>query len=259
MNMQYAAKPESTVVRLETNPKHISAGEPVSITIHLEDRNGRPLQGLRAHHERILHTVIIGQDLNVFAHIHPEDLGMLTGVMLDTATFPLRYTFPKSGAYIVGIDFATADGMYSKMANLTVFGRPLMGEAKIDFSKTKNFGPYRVLLKTSPEEIRAGEKTTLEYFIQKDGKPVTDLEPYLGAAMHLAIVRADLTQFIHRHGVPPGGPQHQNDHAHALLPEKFGPKIDSAIVFPVKGIYKIFSQVQRHGKVLLFDFMVEVQ
>ena len=42
-------------------------------------------------------------------------------------------------------------------------------------------------------------------------------------------------------------------------PRMFGPVIESTIVFPAKGIYKVFSQVERKGKVLLFDFMVEVQ
>jgi len=46
---------------------------------------------------------------------------------------------------------------------------------------------------------------------------------------------------------------------HAMPPERFGPKIDSVVVFPVKGIYKIFSQVEHRGEVLLFDFMVNVQ
>jgi hypothetical protein len=41
--------------------------------------------------------------------------------------------------------------------------------------------------------------------------------------------------------------------------EKFGPKIEAAVVFPAKGIYKIFSQVERRGKVLLFEFMVDVE
>jgi putative copper resistance protein D len=259
MNMHYAVRPESVAVRLETNPKHILAGTPVSITVYLEDRKGRPLQGLQTHHERILHTVIIGKDLNVFAHIHPEDLGALTSEMLGKATFSLRYTFPKAGNYLIGVDFATKDGIYSKTAHLNVFGKPLMGAAKIDFSKMKNFGPYRVLLKTSPEEIRAGEETTLEYFIQKDGKPVTDLEPYLGAAMHLAVVSADLTQFMHAHGALPGETQAHLDHMHAMPPEKFGPEIDAYVVFPTQGIYKIFVQVQHNGKVLLFDFMVKVQ
>ena len=259
MNMHYASNPESVSVRVETNPKLISAGTPVSITVRLEDRKGGPLHGLRAHHERILHAVIIGKDLNVFAHIHPEDLGALTSEMLDTATFPLRYTFPKAGAYIMGIDFATEDGIYGKTAHLTVFGKPLMEAAKIDFSRTKNFGPYRVTLATSSKSIKAGEETVLAYRIEKDGMPVTDLQPYLGAPMHLAVVRADLTQFTHIHGVLPGETQAHDNHMHVMPPEKFGPEIDADVIFPSMGIYKIFGQAQHRGKVLLFDFMVEVR
>jgi putative copper resistance protein D len=254
-----AARPESVVVRLETDPAKINAGSPVSITVHLEDRKGRPLQGLTAYHERVLHAVIIGQDLNVFAHIHPEDLGMLTDEMLDTATFPLRFTFPKAGIYLVGIDFATEDGIYTKTATLFVAGKPGMGEPKIDFSRSKNFGHYRVTFTTSPQRIKAGEETTLKYLIEKDGKPVKDLQPYLGAPMHLAVVRSDLSQFIHTHGVLSGESNDHDDHVHAMLPERFGPKIEAAIIFPAKGAYKIFSQVEHRGKVLPFDFLVEVR
>jgi copper resistance protein D len=258
-HMHYAAKPESVAVRLETNPARINAGTPVSITVHLEDRKGRPLQGLTALHERVLHAVIIGQDLSVFAHIHPEDLGMLTDEMLDTATFPLRYAFPKAGTYLVGIDFATEDGVYSKTASLFVSGQPNMAEPKIDLSRSKNFGPYRVTLAAFPKSIKAGEETLLKYFIWEKGKPVADLQPYLGAPMHLAVVRSDLTQFMHTHGVIPGEPQAQPDHMHSMTLGKFGPQVDADVVFPVKGIYKIFGQVKHKGKVLLFDFMVEVR
>ena len=258
-HMHYAARPESVIVRLETNPAKINAGTPASITVHLEDRKGRPLQGLMAHHERVLHAIIVGSDLNVFAHIHPEDLGMLTDEMLDTATFPLRYTFPKAGAYLVGMDFATEEGVYSKTASLTVSGQPFMGEPKIDLSGSKNFGQYRVALATSPKNIKAGEETTLKYIIRKNGKPVTDLQPYLGAAMHLAVVRDNLDQFIHAHGAVPGEPSTHHEHMHDMSPARFGPNIEAEVVFPVKGIYKIFGQVQHQGKVLLFDFMVEVR
>jgi len=46
---------------------------------------------------------------------------------------------------------------------------------------------------------------------------------------------------------------------HAHPPKKFGPEIDAEIVFPSKGVYKIFSQASHRGKVLLFDFMVKVE
>ena len=249
------------VVRLETTPQDIIAGTPVEMTVHIEDRNGKPLKGLTVHHESILHAVIIGRDLNVFAHIHPEDIGPVTDEMLRKATFPLRFTFPKAGEYLIGLDFATADGLYSKTAYIKVSGQPRMGEPKIDFSTEKDFGPYHVTLKISPDDIKAGRETTLRYLIKKNKKPVTDLSPYLGAPMHLAVVLADLKQFIHAHGVIPGESHTHMDHMHmhAEPGEKFGPEIESVVVFPVKGVYKIFSQVKHHGKVILFDFMVNVQ
>jgi len=259
MHMHYAPHPDSAVVRIKTDAAIITAGVPVSISIRLEDRAGKPLQNLTTHHERAIHAVIIGRDLSVFAHIHPEDLGTITGEMLDTATFPLRYTFPKAGTYLLGIDFATKDGIYSKTAKLRVFGQPHMGEPQIDFSTTKNFGPYQVTLRTAPERIRAGEETTLNYFIRMSGKPLTDLGPYLGAAMHLAIVRSDLTQFIHAHGDVPEGSQDQKGHMHAMLPEQFGPVIDCVVIFPVKGTYRIFSQVNHGGEILHLDFTVNVE
>jgi hypothetical protein len=181
--------------------------------------------------------------------------------MLRKATFPLRFTFPKAGRYIIGLDFATAEGSYSKTADINAAGQPRMGDPKIDFSTEKDFGPYHVTLKTASDNIKAGGETTLRYLIKKNKKSVTDLSPYLGAPMHLAVVLADLKQFIHAHGIVPGESQTHVDHMHmhAEPGEKFGPEIESVVVFPVKGVYKIFSQVQHQGKVILFDFMVKVQ
>lgn len=247
------------IVSLETDPAKITVGIPVAMTVRIKDPSGKPLEGLEISHERILHAIIIGKDLNFFAHIHPEDVGKITDEILKKATLPLRFTFPKAGEYLVGIDFAATDEFYSKTFSLNVAGEPTMGEPKIDFSAKKDFGDYRVTLTISPKDVRAGEETTLRYIIEKDGKAVTDLEPYLGAAMHLAVVPADLTLFIHAHGTTPGEPHTHLDHMHATPPKKFGPEIEADIVFPAKGIYKIFSQVKHQGNVLLFNFMVNVQ
>ncbi len=257
-HMHYAPHPESVVMRLDTGAAPPVAGTPVSMTVHLEDRKGRPLQGLVAHHERVLHAVIIGSDLKVFAHIHPEDLGMLTDTMLDAAAFPLRYTFPKAGTYLVGIDFATEDGIYSKTTMLTVGGSPAMTVPRSDLSRLKSFGLYEVSLGV-PGAIKAGKETTLTYTIEKNGKPVADLQPYLGAPMHLAVASADLKHFIHTHGSLPGGSEGHENHAHAMLPERFGPTIEVSVVFPSRGVYAIFSQTEHKGNVLLFPFMVDVE
>lgn len=258
MSHHHAGTGPAPVVRLETNPVHVTAGTPVSMIVHLEDRQGRPIEGLTIHHERILHAIIIGQDMNVFAHIHPEELGPITDEMMSRATFPLHFTFPKAGAYLVGLDFALPDGLYSSSASLSVAGKPRMGEPKVDTPREKDFGEYHVSLMTSSKSIEAGPETLLRFLITKNGRPVTDLGPFLGAPMHLAVVRTDLTQFIHAHGVTPGKSHMHAEHVHTMPSERYGPEIDAFVVFPVKGVYKIFCQVKHQDKVLLFDFMVNV-
>ncbi len=248
-----------TFVRLETDPREIIAKVPVSMQVHLEDADRRPLRGLVVHHDRIVHVIIIGKDLNVFAHIHPEDMGPITDEMLKKALFPLQYTFPMAGEYMMGLDFATKDGHYSKRVSLLVSGRPRMAEPKADISTKKDFGPYRVILRTSPHSIKPNTETLLRFLIKKNNKPVTDLGPYLGAPMHLAVVRNDLTEFIHTHGTVPGALHSHDGDTHGSPPDRFGPEVDASIVFPVKGVYKIFSEVNHEGKTLLFDFMVKVE
>jgi putative copper export protein len=258
-HMHHTAKGPEPIVSLELRPEKVTAGRPVSMTVSIKDPDGKPLKGLEVAHERILHAIIISRDLKIFAHIHSEDIGPITDEMLKTATLPLQFTFPKAGAYLVGLDFAAADNFYSKSFPINVTGSPGMGEPKIDFSSTKTFGDYRVTLSLSPKDVIAGKATKLVYSIEKDGKPVTDLEPYLGASMHLATVPTNLKLFMHAHGMTPEEPHSPLGHMHAAPPLKFGPEIDADIEFPVKGTYKVFSQVKHKGKVLLFDFMVNVQ
>ncbi|MGE5172825.1 MAG: copper resistance D family protein [Betaproteobacteria bacterium] len=258
-HMHRAGTGTQTFARIETKPAAITAGTPVSLLVYLNDRKGRPLQGLTIHHERILHAVIIGRDLGVFAHIHPEDLGPVTDEMLKEAAFPLRFTFPKAGTYLIGLDFALPDGLYSKTASIVVSGQPAMAEPVMDLARVKTFGEYQATLVSSPKSITAGTETRLRFLIRKNGRPVRDLEPYLGAPMHLAIVRSDLTYFMHTHGEVPEGEHTPAAYTSAVSQEQFGPEIDSEIVFPAPGIFKVFGQVNHHGNVVLIDFMVKVE
>ncbi len=255
----HPAQGPAPIVSFETEPSTINAGSPVKITVRMKDPGGRPLQGLAVSHERILHMLILGQDMRSFAHIHPEDAGPITGEMLKKAVFPLRFTFSKAGEYLVGVDFFAGDEFYSQVFRVSVGGRPAMGTPEMDLSTRRIFGEYTVTLATSPMQVKAGEETSLRYVIEKDGRPVTDLGPYLGAAMHIAVVSDDLKRYIHAHGTVPGEPHADHDHMHSVPPNRFGPEIESDVVFPVKGIYTIFSQVKRGDKVLRFDFMVNVQ
>jgi Cu+-exporting ATPase len=181
--------------------------------------------------------------------------------MIKTARFPVHYTFPKAGQYLIALDSAVKDSPFSEHFSVDVAGEPGMGSMKKDFAREKKFGDYTVTLSSTPERISSGKEVTLSYLIKKDGKPVNDLQPYLSAPMHIAVISANLNNFIHAHGELPGtsSSQSHGSHHHMTVPEKFGPIIEAHISFPAKGVFQIFGEVKHQGKVILTSFMVEVE
>ncbi len=263
MQKLYGGSESEVIASIKTEPGHITVGTPTTIMLSFKDREGKPVKNLTIIHDRLIHVIIASQDFSVFAHIHPQDFGPITPEMKETARYPVRFTFPKAGRYIVGIDFAVKNQPLSKHFLIDVVGEPKMGRIKQDFSRGKRFGDLDVKFATTPERIRSGKEVTLSYIFRKNGKPVTDLEPWLSAPMHLAIISADLTQFIHTHGELPGTPA-MGHHEHEMqmmmtVPEKFGPKIEVHVVFPTAGLYKIFGQVGYRGEVITTSYMIQVE
>jgi hypothetical protein len=108
--------------------------------------------------------------------------------------------------------------------------------------------------------------------LDRDGKPAGDLEPYMGMAAHAEIVRSDGSVFAHIH--PSGSAaMAAMEMAQASLPtgersamgmpsmdmsmnssmEMPGNRVDPEISFPYgfpkPGLYRIFVQVKRSGKI----------
>ena len=124
------------------------------------------------------------------------------------------------------------------MFHISVSGGPAMGAPKTDLSTKKNFGDYRVTLSTSPADIKAGEETTLSVMsLKKTGNPLRTSTPTWARQCTLPSSRKTFKQYIHAHGSVPGEPHAHHDHMHTAPPNKFGPEIESDVVFPVKGVY----------------------
>jgi hypothetical protein len=255
----HSLKTADAVIDLKTDPEHISAHVPATLEFSLRDRSGKPLSGMTVSHERILHVILVSEDFAVFAHLHPEDFGPVTPEMIRDAQYSIRYSFPQGGRYLIALDSAAHDMHFSKQLFIEVTGEPAMMVAGHDFSRMKKFGDYGIRL-TVPEPIKAGKETTLAYYIEKNGTPVSDLEPYLAALMHLAVIKADLNNFIHAHGEAPGSPSaHPAGHIHGTAVQGYGPFIEATVTFPVKGTYQIFSEIKHQGKVIVASFMVTVE
>lgn len=225
------------------------------VTISLKDENGAPIKGLEISHDRIMHIIIISEDLKTFSHVHPEDFAEFNGKIADNGQFKISYVFPKAMQYLIAVNFRHQNHDIEKQFIVRATGEKEKILIEKDLSSGKKFGDYKITLAADPAKPLSGEATHLNYHIEKGFQPVKDLEQYLGAPMHLAVVSADLLTFIHAHGE-----LHDAAGNDIKLPpnSKFGPDIDGHIIFPYPGLYKIFGEFSHQGKIILTDFMIEV-
>lgn len=274
----FFTRPRQSMTEIVTIPPMPTAGTQTHMILHINavehGQKAGPIQDLGIYHDRIAHMIIVGEDLKTFAHIHTEDLWEVTDQMKKEAAFPLHYIFPKAGRYTIVVNYVQGGKELSQQSSLYVGGMPLMqknadvvtGLGRNDHAIIQDISGYHITL-AAPPHITSGSMTKLTYTIEKDGKRIIDMQPYLGAAMHLAVVRADLGRVIHTHGQPylPGSAFFQqlfqnyiNYHSH-FVPDHFGPDIQARVAFPQPGLYEIFGEFKHEGKVITSSFIVRVE
>jgi hypothetical protein len=79
--------------------------------------------------------------------------------------------------------------------------------------------------------------------VSRDGEPVTDLEPYLGAYGHLVALREGDLAYLHVH--PEGGDA--------------GPEVPFAVEVPSAGGYRLFFDFRHEGVVRTAELAVRSQ
>ncbi len=213
------------------------AGPDVPLQFRILSPSGVPVKRYVETHEKLLHLIVVRNDLAVFQHVHPT---------LDangTWTAPLNLT--RAGDYRVFADFMPSGGPALTLgANLHVAGRydpqPLPPP-----SATAEVDGFTVKLSGTP---KSNEASMLTLSVSRNGKPVEDLQPYLGAYGHLVAVRASDLAYLHVH--PMGGP---GDGTTAS-----GPDIVFHTTFPSRGAYRLFLDFQHGDVVRTAAFTVDV-
>jgi len=238
------------------------AGVPGELSFSIANEDGTPVR-LSVQHERLIHVIVISKDMTQFFHVHPDDLVPLTDADVQGGSFRLPFTFPRAGEYIIGVDYANGLSSRSEQVRVVVTGAPLQETGAATFPLRGSYEGYELSLQ--PGFPVAGTVATLVWRIQKDGKDVLDLAPYLAAAMHVAIVKDDLSEFVHAHGEVhiPGAPlpkiSSTSAHTHAPPPSRFGPLVEAHPVFPTYGDYTVFAQFMHEGVVITAPFSVRVE
>lgn len=214
-----------------------TAGPDAGLQFRILGPNGVPVKRYVETHEKLLHLIVVRNDLAVFQHVHPT---------LDangTWTAPLNLT--RAGDYRVFADFMPSGGPALTLgANLHVAGRydpqPLPPAAE-----TAEVDGYTVKLSGTP---KTSEASMLALSVSRDGQPVDDLQPYLGAYGHLVAVRASDLAYLHVH--PMGEPDDGTTTS--------GPDIAFHTTFPSAGAYRLFLDFQHGDVVRTATFTVDI-
>lgn len=219
---------------LDLDATILTAGvQPVSFRVIGPD--GQAVTEFVAEHEKELHFIAVRRDTSGFQHVHP--------VMDEKGTWSVELALePGDWRFFADIHPAGHDGTMTLGIDAAVTGpydpRPLPEATGI-----AQIGEYAVAL---DGELLPGESSELTLTVSRNGRPVTDLQPYLAAYGHLVALRVGDLGYLHVH--PEGEP---GDGATAP-----GPEISFMAVAPTAGTYRLYLDFQHNDVVRTAEFTV---
>ncbi|MFE9017387.1 hypothetical protein ACFYNL_02220 [Streptomyces sp. NPDC007808] len=222
---------------LDLKTSNVTAGRRSDLRFVIRDSGGRAVTAYQREHEKELHLIVASRDLATYRHLHPT-----RGA---DGTWSIPVELPRAGGYRVFADFTPAKKGAQNLtlgADLAAAGRYEPQRLPEPNARAKVDG-YEVRLDGALRPGRAGE---LKLNVSRDGRPVTDLQPYLGAYGHLVALRSGDLAYLHVH--PNGEP---GDGA-----TKPGPEISFTATAPSSGSYRLFLDFKHDGQVHTATFTV---
>jgi hypothetical protein len=217
---------EAPAYSLRLGQRRVAAGAQRAVTFRVLDAHGRAVTAYDERHERDLHLIVLAEsNLRDFQHVHPT-LGRsgVWSVRLDLAPGPYRV--------YADTQPAGADAMVLQGRLLATGGKPVV-QPLPGPSATTRIGRYAVALST--------EHGRTTFRVSLDGRPVTDLQPYLGAYGHLVVIREDDLAYLHAH--PEEGPA--------------GPDVAFDVEFDEAGRHALYLDFKHGGVVRTAIFTVD--
>ena len=181
---------------------------------------------------KLMHLIVVRSDLSRYRHLHPA-LG-------GNGRFTVAMRLPEPGTYRAIADFTTAGKRYALGTTITAPGTAAKRRLLAERSRSAVDG-YDVTLQHGA--ITAGQGATLTFVVTRAGKPVSALEPYLGAFGHLVALHA---------------PELAYSHVHPVSGSAKGGKVTFNADFPRAGRYGTFLQFRTGAVVHTVPFTVVV-
>ena len=207
-----------------------------TLRFRVTDSTGAPVTDYVESHGRDLHLIVVRRDLTDYQHVHPT--------LDDAGTWSVPLELREAGEYRLLADFRPtgAESGHTLGHDLSVAGA-YDPRALPATGRTVQAGRYEVRL---DGELVAGRTSRVTLTVSRDGVPVTDLQPYLGAYGHLVALRDHDLAYLHVH--PDGEP---GDGRTAP-----GPSIAFDAEVPSTGDFRLFLDFRHEGRVRTAAFTV---
>jgi hypothetical protein len=221
---------------LQPSASIVEADPDATVAFRVLGPDGRPVEAYTPSHEKPLHLIAVRRDLARYQHVHP--------VLGDDGVWRVPLDLSQAGDYRLIADFVptTDDEPVTLGTDLSVPGEytPQVLPAP---SRTARVGDYTVTL---DGRLVPGEESALTLSVSRHGRPVTDLQPYLGAYGHLVVLRDGDLAYLHVH--PDGEPGDGTTRP--------GPTVRFFTTTPSPGTYRLFLDFRHEGVVRTAEFTV---
>ncbi|MFD0274898.1 hypothetical protein ACFVHB_13500 [Kitasatospora sp. NPDC127111] len=210
----------------------VTAGAPTDLRFRILGADGRPVTDYRPAHERELHLIVAPRDLATFQHLHPTRAA--------DGTWSATAALPAAGEYRVFADFTPGGATEGLTLGADLHAAGDLRPAPLpEPGRTATVDGYTVTL---GGDLTPGRPARLTLGVTRDGRPVTDLQPYLGAYGHLVALRAGDLAYLHVH------PESSTP----------GPEVAFTSTAPSPGTYRLFLDFKHGDTVRTAAFTVTV-
>ena len=216
---------------LDLETASLSKGAPSPIAFRIVGPGGQAITRFQVDATKKMHLIVVRRDLTNYQHLHPR--------MSQDGTWTIKAAVAGSGSYRAFADFAAGGKRHVLGVDLTVPGvstRIPLPEP----STTAKVDGYSVELHAGM--LMAGDDSPIRFRITREGRPVRNLERYLGNLGHLVVLHKSTVQYLHVH--PTSGAVSGSD-------------IRFSADFPRPGPYRAFLQFQTEGRVHTAEFTIE--
>lgn len=220
--------------RLQPISPELATDQPQPFQFRILGPSGAPVTAYTTSHDKDLHLIVVRRDLSGFQHVHP--------VLAADGTWSIPLAVAAPGQYRVFADFQPTGHTGGLTLGVDV---PAPGDYRPRplpaVQRETTVDGYTVTL---TGDLTPGGSSKLTLAVSKDGTPVTDLQPYLGAYGHLVALREGDLAYLHVH--PDGEPGDGRT--------KAGPDVVFHTDVPSAGNYRLYLDFQHAGTVRTAEF-----